>query len=191
MKTKYPRAVALVAARELVAAMRPATMPDRLICAGSLRRRKPEVGDVELVYVPRVVELDQREDLFGPKVKRDLAADAVADLVARGLLAPRHNVLGRTTWGAENKLALHAATGVPVDLFATTEAAFFNYLVCRTGPRELNEQIAATARALGWKWHPTGAGFENLHTGEYARMRSEREVFEFVGLPYGEPWERG
>jgi DNA polymerase/3'-5' exonuclease PolX len=88
----------------------------------------------------------------------------------------------------------HVASGIPVDLFATTEACWHNYLVCRTGPAESNIRIAAAAKARGWKWNPYGEGFSRggpLAGPEEARaLRSEREVFEFVGLPYTEPEER-
>jgi len=85
---------------------------------------------------------------------------------------------------------VHVPTGVPVDLFSATPAIWFNYLVCRTGPAESNLAIAQAAQALGWRWNPYGSGFCNLTTGDCHSVASEREVFEFVGLPYREPSDR-
>jgi len=50
-KVKYPRMAALSVAKELCDLLKPVTQ--RLIVAGSLRRRKEQVGDVEIVFIPK------------------------------------------------------------------------------------------------------------------------------------------
>ena len=50
--------------------------------------------------------------------------------------------------------------------------------------------IASEAERIGWKWHPYGSGFTALDNGQVAKMESEQDVFDFVGLPHAEPWER-
>lgn len=159
-KIRYPRAAALDVARELVAALRPVTL--RLVVAGSLRRMKAEVGDVEILFVPRVEP--RKLDLFhvGPV---DLAEEMLEGLVRSGVLSKRLSSAGTTSWGAKNRLAVHVASGIPVDLFTATEGNWWNYLVCRTGPAELNKRIASAAIARGWKWNPYGAGFTNAESG--------------------------
>lgn len=188
LKTKFPRAAALAVAKELCDVLRP--VAERLIVAGSLRRRKAEVGDVEILFVPKLKAVPF--DLFGTVVQMSLVEDALADLLEGGVLAKRKNVNGSEMWGAKNMLAVHVASGIPVDLFAATEANWWNYLVCRTGPGESNIAIASAAQAMGWKWNPYGAGFSRQIglTTEERVVGSEREVFEFVGLPFKEPWER-
>jgi DNA polymerase/3'-5' exonuclease PolX len=78
-----------------------------------------------------------------------------------------------------------------VDFFLTTHEAWFNYLVCRTGSANSNMRIAVEARKRGYKWLPFGNGFEEIScgmpNGKIHQMNSEREVFEFVGLPFVEP----
>lgn len=183
-KVKYPRAAALAVAKELCDYLRPLTA--RLIVAGSLRRKKELVGDVEILFIPLCKAVPF--DLFGTTVQMSLADDRLCDLLENGTLAKRTNVNGSETWGEKNKLAVHVASGIPVDLFAATEANWFNYLVCRTGGMESNIAIAAKAKAIGWQWNPYGEGFSRR--GEVRRMESERAVFDFVRLPYKEPWER-
>lgn len=59
--------------------------------AGSIRRGKAEVGDIELIAIPRVVQAVQR-DLFGGAATvqtRDLLADLEELRVARELEAGR------------------------------------------------------------------------------------------------------
>jgi DNA polymerase/3'-5' exonuclease PolX len=190
-KRKFPRAKALDVAKVLCDALKPVTT--RLIVAGSLRRRKELVGDVEIVFVPKV-EVLPSADLFGggEPVVRNLADEVIEGLVRDGVLRKRLSREGRPAWGAKNKLALHANSLMPVDLFMSTEESWFNYLVCRTGPLESNVAIAAKAQELGWKWNPYGDGFSRptVPTREVRVMGSEREVFEFVGMEYKEPWER-
>lgn len=185
-RQKYPRAAALAVARELCAVLKPAC--ERLIVAGSLRRRKDLVGDVEIVYAPIVAEI--RAGLFEADTQKVSAVDCELDkLQARGVIGRRRNVNGSEMWGEKNKLAFHCASGVPVDFFAATAANWFNYLVCRTGGARSNTEIAAAAKRKGWQWNPYGAGFTN-ERGELVRMASERDVFAFAGLPWREPWER-
>ncbi len=189
MKTRFPRAAALTVAKELCDALKPVTT--RLIVAGSLRRRKAEVGDVEILFVPVVAQY--KTGLFSEDTKSvSLVDECLAGMLKAGVLAKRPNRTGGFAWGEKNKLALHVASGIPVDLFAATDENWFNYIVCRTGPGESNIRIAAAAQKIGWQWNPYGAGFSrpNGLGREERRVTSEREVFEFVGLPYLEPWER-
>ena len=52
LKQKFPRADALSVAKKLCDALKPVCA--RIIVCGSLRRRKPTVGDVEVLFVPRL-----------------------------------------------------------------------------------------------------------------------------------------
>jgi DNA polymerase/3'-5' exonuclease PolX len=108
-----------------------------------------------------------------------------------GILSRRLNSKGAETFGPLNKLMRHVASGIPVDLFAATPENWFNYLVCRTGPAELNARIAGEAKRIGWKWHPYGSGFTALDNGQESLVECERDVFDFVGLPYFAPEQRG
>lgn len=183
---KYPRAQAVEVAREICAALKPVTT--RLIVAGSLRRRKELVGDVEIVYVPTWME--KQVGLFQGDIEPvDQAARVIEELRSRDIIRPRLTQNNATFWGPKNKLAEHEATGIPVDLFATAADCWWNYVVCRTGGRISNEQIACAAIQKGWKWHPYRDGFTD-QSGRVVKVRSERDVFELVGLAYLEPWDR-
>lgn len=183
-KTKFPVARAQAVAEVLRLALE--DFCERIEIAGSIRRRKPEVGDVEIVFVPKMQTIP--DGLFDTK-EISQAGHVIDALVRAGALARRKNVNGSEMWGAKNKLALHVATGIPVDFFATTEAAWFNYLVCRTGGAENNTRLAMAAQDKGWKWNPYGPGFTDAR-GEIVPVKSERDVFELLGLDYLEPWER-
>jgi len=181
-KRRWPRAEALAVARELCARLKPVC--DRLVVAGSLRRGKADVGDVEILYIPRMQE--RPADLLS-KCMVSLAAEEIERMLEDGTLTKRKSRTGSTAWGEKNKLALHRS-GVPVDLFSTSAESWWNYLVCRTGPAESNTRICMAAQAIGWKWNPYGSGFSR--DGETRAMESEEAVFQFVGLPYWPPNDR-
>lgn len=148
----------------------------RIEIAGSIRRQKKDVGDIELLCIPRsdgVVDwLDNR----------------VRGLMHQGILAFRLNKLGRKVYGPKNKLMTHVPSGFGVDIFSTTEECWPVAMVVRTGGKQTNLHIATAALQKGYQFHAYGSGF-STPTGEIV-CRSEREVFAAVGLPYCEPWER-
>lgn len=185
-KPKFPRAEALEVTREILAILQPTT--DRLIVAGSLRRRKLAVGDIELVYIPRT-EVRPQAGTFWESEQINLTDEAIAKLEAEGILERRENVNGSTMFGPKNKLMRHRASGIPVDLFSATPDNWWNYLVCRTGSKETNTRIAMAARDRHMEWHPYGVGFTNRDR-QWVRPQTEADVFKIAGLPYLEPWER-
>jgi DNA polymerase (family 10) len=149
---------------------------DRIEIAGSIRRRKPEVGDIELLCIPKYFAgVDQLD--------RELGA-----LMIQRILGFRLNKLGRRVYGPKNKLLRHIESGIGVDIFSTDAKCWPVALVVRTGGKETNKRIAMAALRKGWRFHAYGSGF-STPDGEIV-CHSEREVFEAVGLPYQEPWER-
>jgi DNA polymerase/3'-5' exonuclease PolX len=160
----------------------------RVTIAGSLRRRRQLVSDIEILFVPKITSITDFGDMFGAKVDVSAAGVAIDALVNAAIIARRPNKNGAFTWGAQNRLAIHVETGIPVDFFATTEAAWFNALVVRTGPAESNKRVASAALERGWNWHAYGDGFTRGR--ETKRVTSERDVFDHVGLPYFQPEER-
>lgn len=188
-KKRWPRAAAMAVAEELV--WRLQAVCERICVAGSLRRGKAMVGDVEILYIPR---FEQRQvDLFNIE-RVDQAGEVLQNLLRAHVLCQRLSARGTPAWGHKNKLAVHVASGIPVDLFAASEANWWNYLVCRTGSAESNMRIARAAIAKGWQWNPYGPGFSRggplAGAREIVARASEREVFEFVGLPYLPPEKR-
>lgn len=199
--TAFSRHIASDVARLLTRELRHLAEPGRFLFAGSFRRRRQTVNDLELVYISRQGLVP--DGLF---TKPGPILDAALDgLLSAGVLAKRRNVHGAEMWGPKNKLAIHTGTGLPLDFFATTEAAFFNCLVCRTGGNETNLQIVTAAQARGLKWHPYGSGFEvrdldlaeralpdlaPLRTGQTLHATTEQAVFDLAGLPYLEPHRR-
>lgn len=182
-KRRYPFADAMRVASYLQSSLAP--FCERIKICGSLRRLKREVGDIEILYISkpgvRQVDLLSMEEYGQAESQLDF-------LLACGELVKRPNKKGVFTWGRQNKLAVHVASGIPVDFFSTTESCWWNSLVCRTGGKETNLLITTTAQKQGWSFEAYGSGFNS----RLARhdTTSERNVFEFIGLPYLEPEDR-
>lgn len=152
--------------------------------AGSLRRLKKEVGDVELLFVPRKEQCGLFED-----VTDDLAAKLINSLVP-SVLTKRPNLKGICAWGPKNKLAIHRASGIPVDLFSVAPDCWWNSVVVRTGGKASNLLLTNAALRRGWSFEAYGSGFQKLGSDEHHTSTSESDVFQFVGMPYLTPQNR-
>lgn len=149
---------------------------ERIIIAGSIRRRKSDVGDIEVLCIP----------MFASGI--DQLDKTIRALVTQGRLDFRRNKLGSRVYGPKNKLMVHLPSGIGVDIFSTTPENWAVSLVVRTGGAETNKSIAMAAIRKGWHLKAYGYGFSTPN-GDVV-CQSERDVFEFVGLRYKEPWER-
>jgi DNA polymerase/3'-5' exonuclease PolX len=162
-------------AREIVYWLTPAC--HRITIAGSIRRRKPDVGDIELLCIPK---------FNGPV---DLLDRELKWLIGTGQLDYRRNKKGSIVYGPKNKLLRHVASGIGVDIFSTDEECWPVALVVRTGGEATNKEIATRAIRHGLRFHAYGRGF-TLADGSELVCQSEEDVFKAVGLAYREPWER-
>jgi DNA polymerase/3'-5' exonuclease PolX len=183
-KPKIPRALALAVADELIQRLSP--FCERIQIAGSLRRGNHEVGDVELLYIPR---FEARQADFFTSAPVNLADEEIGRLLAGQVLAKRPSKIGVFTWGASNKLGLHTASGVPVDMFATSSDNWWVSLVIRTGSKAMNLILTTAAQRRGRTLNAYGSGVTESD-GNIIAATSERHVFDLCGVPYLEPAQR-
>jgi DNA polymerase/3'-5' exonuclease PolX len=183
-KQKFPRAAAMKVAREIC--LRLADDCVRLELAGSLRREKQEVGDVEILYIPDFKT--EKDGLFDTK-QVNRADEVLAHLLETGIIAKRRNVNGSEMWGEKNKLAVHVASGIPIDFFCTSEKNWWVSLVVRTGSKETNLRLTTGAIKLGRTLNAYGCGVAESD-GNVIPATSEQHVFQLCGVPYLEPINR-
>ena len=189
MKTKLPRAEALRIAELFCAVLRPHCQIVEY--AGSLRRGKPEVSDIEICYVPRYAS--RPKDLFGEETEAvsivELFIEAMVD---HTIITKRPNAAGVLTWGQLNKLAVHRESGIPVDFFCEPKPEHWpRTITIRTGPKEFNLRLIMSARRRGISVHAygdpmTGAG----NNGIIPPVRTEQDFIEACGLRYVHPYKR-
>lgn len=112
---------------------------DQLEIAGSLRRMRPDVGDIEIVAVPKVV--DRPTGLFSEiTAPLNLLDEMLGHMEREGEITRRAaGESQRTAWGPHYKRLTFE--GAPFDLF-TPEAARFGLILCiRTGPAAWSHQL--------------------------------------------------
>lgn len=167
----------------------------RLEVAGSIRRQRPDVGDVELVAVPRMVR--RVVDLRGGVEERNLLDERCADLLAEGIFAPRLSKTGRQAVGSRHKRLRFE--GAAIDLFIVQPPAQWGLIMAlRTGPAEFSRafvmnrfEIFKSERGT-YRSGMLPLGFEVRdgalwRGGTLIPTPTEEEVFRAIGAPYLAP----
>ncbi len=119
--------------QQLIGVLKPAV--DRIEIAGSIRRVKPEVKDIELVCIPRPRE--KRPQFGKPLAMLDPLEARLAELVEQG-------VITHLTGGERMKKFCvgDSADGVKVDLFIVRPPAQWGVIfTIRTGPADFSHWI--------------------------------------------------
>lgn len=182
---RWPLELAAFTARGVMEQLRP--FCERIEIVGSIRRQKLDVGDMELLYVPKTRLVP--DGLF--ETKQVSCADEFIDsLLKSGALHLRLASNGATTYGPKNKLLVHVESGIPLDLFATTIENWWVSLVIRTGGKETNLALTTGAQRFNKSLNAYGCGVTDRATREVTPATSERHVFELCGVQYQEPRDR-
>lgn len=139
----------------------------RLEVAGSYRRRKESVGDVDLVAVATA-----------PSALHD--ALATYDEVA--------TVLG----GGDTKTSVELWSGLQVDLRTVEESSYGAALLYFTGSKEHNVELRQLALDKGWHLneyglYAGGAPGKDRHGGKRLAGATEEEVYANLGLAFVPP----
>ncbi len=134
---------------------------ERIMVAGSIRRQKPTVRDIDLVLVVR-----DRQNL-------DSALMGMGNYKMSGL-----------------KIARVEMDSIPLDIYFATPETFATLLLIRTGSVESNIRLAARAKKRGWRLAASGGGLFN-EKGERIAGDTEESIYEALGVPYQRPEERG
>ena len=154
---------------------------EKIVVAGSIRRRAPLVKDIEVLCVPRQTQVD----MFGEPTGED---DMSIHLKGHIDYRMRFNKNGGVSYGLKNKLMLHRPTGVPVDVFSTPAENWGMALVVRTGPADFNIRLMKRFKDLGMAGHAYGG--VTLRDGTDVVVPTEAAVFELAEWEYVEPEDR-
>lgn len=155
-------------AEQIAQRLRPLT--ERLEIAGSLRRGRLWVHDIDLVAIRREVELFA-DDPFLAEVERTARGGSLGT-------APKIWHWTVTVGGVV----------VPVDLYWATPETWTTLFFMRTGSAGHNVKVAMRARGLGMQWKADGTGF--VLNGAPVPTDSEAAIFRTLGWPYLPPEAR-
>ena len=135
--------------------------------AGSYRRRRETIGDLDLL-----AETDRPAEL----VERFVGLAAVESVLAKG----------------PHKAAVRLLRGPQVDLMIMPPGEMGTYLIHFTGSKAHNIRLRGIARDRGWSLSETGflrlgADGEPAEGAELRTFPTEQEAYGFLGLPFIEP----
>lgn len=160
---KIPWPIAAELAQRFCQDLRPVAR--RVKTAGSVRRRKQEVGDIEIVVEPLIREVG----LFGERLPDVDLIRSVADR------------WGTIKKGGQKMIQVEISEGICVDLFLVTPPAQWgSILAIRTGPAELGKHAVTCMRERGLQ-HVDGH-IEDRR-GEWVPTPREEDFFDAAGLP--------
>lgn len=172
---KRPYAEMLEIAQRFVAEIAPHCEREPVI-AGSLRRLRPEIGDIEIVAVPKLCRTGFWEPIASGKSEID---DWISKLSAKPIAnGPKQK---KFIWG-----------GVQIDLYLQPDPATWGVnLMIRTGNRDFSRWMVTPQRQGGAC--PDALTFREARiwcNGRALQTPEETDVFRLLGLDWIEPENR-
>lgn len=166
--------------------------PARFYIAGSIRRMKAEVKDIEAVCIPKKEE--RSTDLFGG------TKQIISNGFSFGITEIMEEIIKGKIAGRQMQIKLKG--GMMLDLFLPHPDDFYRQLAIRTGSADYSHQVIAKAwYRKGWCGTPDGLRKQSECTGggkypwkckkEKPTLppvwTSEGEFFTWLGLEYIDP----
>ena len=145
-------------ANQIVALISP--FCDRITIAGSIRRKKPIVHDIDIVLIPRVLRWSR-------------------------IIATLQKKMDAKVLKCREKVAQLTIDGINVDIYATNPKQWDALLWIRTGSAEHNITLSMRARKLGMKLTHSGLSKDGKIIAS-----TEKGIFEALGMEYVSPEER-
>lgn len=169
--------------------------------AGSCRRLKPDVKDIEIVCLPKTDLVINRIDMFTDLQTVEVNRDFVRAALKLG------NVQKGCPTGRYMQILL--PEGINLDLFIPQEYDYYRQLAIRTGPADYSYAVLAVGwRKLGWCGTKDGLRLmTECHEQRNCQGKStwqcisptptlpphwhsEREFYNWLQVPWAEPRER-
>lgn len=163
-KNKYPYAEALKVAEDILEQLKPHCI--RAEIAGSIRRKAKEVGDIEIVAIPKPYQIG-------------LLEDGIASVVNRW-----KKVKGELPCKYTQRIL---PEGIKLDLFFADEQNWGHIFAIRTGSADFSHN------KLGVRWVQSGYRSVDGYltkNGQRVAVREEEDLFKLLGIKYVEPENR-
>lgn len=132
----------------------------RIQVAGSVRRRRLLVRDIDIVAIP-----------------------------IWGTLKPQISGIAYRVLRSGPKWTSFIYNSVQVDVYYATEETWATLLLIKTGSKESNIRLCTKARNRGWHLAASGDGLFDGE-GRRLAGETEESIFKALGEPYLEPWDR-
>ncbi len=165
---RYPLADIEDDVKKLLKALRAVKGVKKCDAAGSYRRRKETVGDVDiLIAFDDAATNEERSDRIAKAIKKIPSVDAI---VAKG----------------ETRLAFNLNTGLRVDIRLVKPEEWGSAFLYFTGDKEHNITLRRLAIVQGMKLNE----YALTKKDKVVASREEEDIYKALGLPYIEPKDR-
>lgn len=160
---------------------------DQWTIAGSIRRKKPDVGDVEHVVIPKMRKLTS--GLFGEPseqnallVRLDEEVEALSGPIAKAVYPDM-----RHRWGEKYRGVVF--NGFRHEVFIADEQNWGSILAIRTGPADYSRMLVT--KLLDARRYRQQDGYVRYASdGAIRAVPTEEEFFRLCGVEYVAPEER-
>jgi len=150
-------------ANRLVALLEPCC--ERIAVAGSIRRKRPQVKDIDLVII-------------------------TGSLSGLGITLLRYGeILTKRRLDSTTRIIKYRFRGVLVEIYMANPQTWPMLLLVRTGSVSHNQMLAMRARSRGLKFKANGDGILDAD-GRRISADTEESIFEALGMKYVPPEER-
>jgi DNA polymerase/3'-5' exonuclease PolX len=170
-KVERNKRVSLVDARKIAWKVLEELSPhcSRIEIAGSIRRQKTDIGDIEIVAIPLPYNIGLMEDGLAKVVNK------------------WEKIKGELKFGESKYTQRILPEGMTLDLFFAKEDNWGYTLALRTGSADYSHKVLAS----GW----VRRGFKSIDgylwkDGKRYEVKEEKDLFDIVGIPYTEPEKR-
>lgn len=183
----YPLSTACGIAEEIIENISP--FCERVEIAGSIRREKPFVKDIELVAIPKLHQEEVFTGLFDVEIKHtNLLYERLKNDDLIRWIKPGTSQVVDWHIKPDGKYWRGLIGQVKLDLFIANKDNFGSVFLVRTGSSQFSNALYLYVR--------NRKGFDKGQDGYLVKddkrivTRNEQDVFDAVGLPFIEPTKR-
>lgn len=164
----------IIQATEIAERIRAELAPhcERIEIAGSIRRRKSEVGDIEIVCIPKIIEAGWLWS--NPEVHPGFC------IAVNRYPAVKGKPTGKYT-------QRRIPSGINLDLFMARPENWGLIYAIRTGSAEYSHRVLATGWCQAGYHSMDGMLVKGFHK---IPIREECDLFALIGLSWSDPWNR-
>jgi len=153
---------------------------DEIQIAGSIRRKKAYVHDIDVVVIP-LYEQRMTHSLFPESQLTSLLDERLSQLASARRILLKSN-------GEKMKCIEHRLANISIDIYIAARENWATLFLIRTGSREHNIYLCSLAQSLGMQLKADGSGL--FRDGQTIAGDSEESIFLALGLNYVHPEAR-
>jgi DNA polymerase/3'-5' exonuclease PolX len=150
---------------------------------GSLRRKRPQVNDIDILVIPRFEETPD-DTLFGKITQINTLDSKLA------LMCFENQMKLETNGEKIKRFSNYSDSTIAIDLYIATKETLPTLRLIRTGSKEHNIKLCMCARDIGFHLNANGEGLFDAQL-KHLKVENEEDIFRLLNLEYLPPEKRG